>query len=74
MKDQRVKQAQRVLANRFASFYYTGQTRGFEKWKEFVRYEKHKASLIKKTLDHWKKYQFYCVKSCFQNWMRKMDI
>ena len=49
-------------------------TRGFEKWKEYVDFEKKKERIIKKTLDHWKKYQFYYVKSSFQNWMLNCDI
>jgi hypothetical protein len=65
LKNQLTKQAQRVLANRFVNFYYVGETRGFEKWKEFTEYERRKEMLLKRMLDHWRKYKFYHVKSCF---------
>lgn len=32
------KQAERIIANAFASYFYTGITRGFEKWKEYTIY------------------------------------
>jgi hypothetical protein len=59
MKSQMTKQAQRIISNAFARFYYVNETRGFERWKEYVNFEKHKERLLKKTLDHWRKYQFY---------------
>jgi len=74
MKHQMTTQARRIISNAFAKFYYVSSTRGFEKWKEYVDYEKKKERIIKKTLDHWKKYQFYYVKSSFQNWMINCDI
>lgn len=46
----------------------------FEKWKEVVRFEKHKSDILKKFVDHWKKYQFYFVKSVFQNWILNSKI
>jgi hypothetical protein len=56
------------------NYYYVGQTRGFEKWKEFTANEKRKEKLMKRMIDHWRKYKFYHVKSCFQNWMLQCDI
>lgn len=68
------KQAQRIIANAFARFYYIGETRGFEKWREFVIESKRKEQILKKMLDHWKKYQFNYVKSCIKNWMAHANI
>ena len=50
------KQAERIIANAFANLYYTGETRGFERWKEFVKFEKHKESLLRKYINHWRKF------------------
>lgn len=36
MKNQLTTQARRIISNAFARFYYTNETRGFEKWKEYV--------------------------------------
>ena len=49
-------QAKRVIKNAFARFYYVGETRGFEKWKEYVEDQKRKERLMKKMLGHWKNY------------------
>ena len=49
-------QARRIISNAFARFYYVSETRGFEKWKEFVVFEKRKERLIKKYLEHMKKF------------------
>ena len=46
------EQAQRIIANTFARFYYVNQTRGFEKWKEYVQFENNKKKLLKKYFDH----------------------
>jgi hypothetical protein len=35
-------QARRIIANAFARFYYVSETRGFEKWKEYVIFEKNR--------------------------------
>ena len=48
-------QARRIISNAFARFYYVNETRGFEKWKEFVISEKHKERLLKKMADRLKK-------------------
>lgn len=40
------KMGERSLANRFARFYYVNETRGFEKWKEWIEFEKHKEKVI----------------------------
>ena len=56
-------QARRVISNAFARFYYVSETRGFEKWKEYVQFEKKKERLFKKYIDHWRKSQFYMVKA-----------
>lgn len=37
MKHQMTTQARRIISNAFARFYYVSSTRGFEKWKEYVR-------------------------------------
>jgi hypothetical protein len=49
------KQAQRIIANAFARFYYIGETRGFEAWKTYVNDQKRKERLIKKIIDHMRK-------------------
>jgi len=67
-------QAQRVLANAFAKYYYTGETRGIERWKEFVEFEKRKEKILRRTIEHWRHYMFYYVKSSFRNWMLNCDI
>jgi hypothetical protein len=67
-------QARRIIANAFARFYYTGETRGFEKWKEYVQFEKKKERLMKKYIDHMMKQQFYYFKSCFKNWILNANI
>ena len=30
--------------------------------------------IMKRMIDHWRKYQFYFVKSTFKNWMKNADI
>ncbi len=74
LEGQLTKQAQRVLANRFVKCYYIAETRGFERWKEFTEYERRKEVLLRRMVEHWRKYKFYHVKSCFQNWMMQADI
>jgi hypothetical protein len=74
MKDQMTTQARRIIANAFARFYYVSETRGFEKWKEVVEFEKRRNRLMQKIIDHWRKYQFYFVKSSFQNWILNANI
>ena len=36
MQGKMKKQAERIIANAFANYFYTGITRGFEKWKEYT--------------------------------------
>lgn len=68
------KQSQRILSNTFARFYYVGETRGFEKWKDYVRDHKRKQSLLRNMIMHWMRYQFNYVKSAFHNWIINADI
>ena len=67
-------QARRIISNAFARFYYVNETRGFEKWKEFVISEKHKERLLKKMADRLKKNQFYLIKSVLLNWIQNSKI
>lgn len=55
MKELITAQARRIISNAFARFYYVNETRGFEKWKEFVVFEKNKEKLLKKIGDRLKK-------------------
>jgi hypothetical protein len=68
------KQAQRIIANAFVRYYYIGETRGFEKWKEFVADQKRKERIMKKMIDHWKRYQFNFVKNILKNWIANTNI
>lgn len=74
LKGAMTMQARRIIANAFARFYYVSETRGFEKWKEFVEFEKRKERLMKKYIDHMKKSQFYMVKAALQNWIQNCKI
>ena len=67
-------QAKRVIYNGFARWYYVGERRGFEKWKEFVEHKRKQESIMKKMINHWKNYQFYFLKSALKNWMLNADI
>lgn len=55
MKELMTSQARRIISNAFARYYYVNETRGFEKWKDFVTYEKHKERLLKKIGDRLRK-------------------
>jgi hypothetical protein len=68
------KQAQRIISNAFAKYYYVGLTRGFEKWREHKDFENHKALLFKRMSSRLQKNQLYFMKSCFKNWMLQADI
>jgi hypothetical protein len=74
IKHQMTTQARRIISNAFARFYYVSETRGFEKWKEHVAFEKRKERLFRKYIDHWKKHQFYRVKAALQNWIQNCKI
>eukprot|EP00347_Sterkiella_histriomuscorum_P005910 403354803 len=74
LKDQMTTQARRIISNAFARFYYVSETRGFEKWKEYVDFEKRKEKIFKKYIDHWRKHQFYMVKAALQNWIQNCKI
>ncbi len=63
-----------MLANTFAKYYYVNQTRGFEKWREVMEFERHKEATMRKTLNHWRKHMFYYVKSSLKTWMLNADI
>lgn len=39
-------QGQRVLANAFARYYYVKANRGFNKWKDWLVAQKHRACVI----------------------------
>lgn len=67
-------QARRVIYNGFARWYYVGQTRGFEKWREYVEHKRRQESLMKKMINHWRNYQFYFLKAALKNWMLQSDI
>ena len=67
-------QARRIISNAFARYYYVNETRGFEKWKEFVISEKKKERLLKKIGDRLKKNQFYLIKSVLLNWIQNTKI
>lgn len=68
------KQGQRILANTFARFYSVNMTRGFEKWRQFVEFERTKLALLNKAANHSKKSQFYTTKAAFRNWFKYCDI
>ena len=51
MNDQMTTQARRIISNAFARYYYVNETRGFEKWKEVVQFEKQKERLLKKIAE-----------------------
>jgi len=74
VQGQMTSQARRIIANAFANFYYTGQTRGFEKWKEYTQFQKRREKLMRKVIDHWRKNQFYFVKSALKNWILNANI
>ena len=67
-------QARRIISNAFARYYYVNETRGFEKWKEFVIFQKNKERIFKKIADRLKKNQFYLIKSVLLNWIQNTKI
>lgn len=69
-----MKQGQRILANTFARFYSVNMTRGFEKWRQFLEFERTKLALLDKAANHSKKSQFFMVKAAFRNWFKYCDI
>jgi hypothetical protein len=73
-KELMTAQARRIISNAFARYYYVNETRGFEKWKDFVSYEKHKERLLKRIGDRLRKNQFYLIKSVLSNWIQNCKI
>jgi hypothetical protein len=65
---------ERSLANCFARCFYVSETRGFEKWREWVRFEKHKEAIIKRTINHWKKHIFNFARAAMKNWVQQTKI
>lgn len=64
-----LKEANRVLSNYFARFYYTKAHRGIKKWADYVKFQKHREEFFKRTLLQQKKSMFYVFKASFQNWI-----
>lgn len=65
---------ERSLSNAFARFYYINETRGFEKWKDYVALQKHKEKVIRRTIEHWRKHMWNFTKAVFKNWIQKARI
>ena len=68
------KQGQRVLSNYFARYFYVNETRGFEKWKEYVVWQKHKETIMKRYIEHWHKHKTQFLKSVFENWAKQCKL
>jgi hypothetical protein len=63
-----------VLANAFAKYYYIGETRGFEKWKQAVEFDKRRERLMNKMIMHWRQHMFNRVKAAFKTYIISEDI
>ena len=63
LSDRLTNQANHVLANYFSRFYYVKAERGLQKWKDFLRYQQHRESILLSVSQKIKKSQFYCVKA-----------
>ena len=68
------KQGQRALSNTFVRLFYTSSGRAFERWKEYVRHEKHRDAVVRRTLEHWKRNNCQLIMSGFKNWRDRMRI
>lgn len=67
-------QANRIMANTFARFYYVKAERGIKKWKEVVEFQKHREMLLKDRINHLRYWEFYWMKQGFQNWIAQCKI
>lgn len=54
--------------------FYTSSGRAFERWKEYVRHEKHRDVVVRRTLEHWKRNNSQLIMSGFKNWRDRMRI
>jgi len=52
LRSELIDQAQRVLSNTFARYYYVKAERGIKRWRDRVLFEKHRASLILSINNH----------------------
>lgn len=68
------EQGQRILANSLARFHSVNLVRGFEKWREYLEFERNRERLLEKAVFHIKKSQFYVVKAAFRNLIQSTDI
>ncbi len=74
MSERMMTQAQRILANAIARFFYIGESRGFEKWRDYVEDQRRKEYLIQKMIGHMRKFQYERFIRSFKAWIANADI
>lgn len=67
-------QASRLITNGFQRAYGGSTGRAFEKWKEWLRCEKHRTDVMKKTVHHLMHQNLTVLMSCIKTWKRNLDI
>jgi hypothetical protein len=65
--DHLTRQARRILSTYFARGYGNDTTRGFEQWKDYTRFMRRREYLMRKSLEHMKKYHFNMFKAAIRN-------
>ena len=62
-------QGQKVLANAFARYYYVKANRGFNRWRDWLSAQKHRASIIDKISRMLTRSINNSVKRSWENWL-----
>ena len=63
-----------MITNGFQRAYAGSTARAFEQWKEWLRCEKHRESLMKKTLFHLRHQNASVLMSCIKLWKNNLGI
>ena len=68
------KQASRIVTNGLQRAYGGSTGKAFFKWKEWLRCEKHREAIMRKTLYHLKHQNAMVLMSCIKLWKNNLGI
>ena len=61
----------RILQNTFTRLYEAQITTGFDAIVDYIRFERHKEKVIKRTLYHWRRHNAFILMSVMKQWAAK---
>ena len=64
----------RSMSNAFARAYYKRTSQHFERWREWMRCEKHREAVMRRTIEHWLKQNGKYMLAIFANWKSICNI